>query len=234
MLRERDELVVELNRPAHRVMAQNPGGETDGTDLAASESFFENWEHDYPCFRTNRDYPLAAPMCDLLSQVLVTRSVDAIRQVPASNVVFRRSRKTETLNVSLSSAADEARPFVRELLQIVDPRCILLISSKAYELFVSYHCRADSVIPNDDPMIYTPNGRRPACIFRRARGFVDALRREVPLFMVGHPSKYSGRSEWRSVVANVHAELDQLGLAPIERTSALVPVPPLPAYGTTL
>jgi hypothetical protein len=62
-----------LHRFPLLVLGQNPGGETDGTDLVASESFFENWEHDFPCFWNDPNYTLASRMCDLLSQVLATR-----------------------------------------------------------------------------------------------------------------------------------------------------------------
>ena len=61
------------------VLGYNPGGETDGSDLSASKLFFENWEHDYLCFRAEPRYSLARPMCDLLSSALGTRSVNDLR-----------------------------------------------------------------------------------------------------------------------------------------------------------
>jgi hypothetical protein len=45
------------------VLGQNPGGETDGTDLVASETCFENWQHDFICSRSNPSYAMAGPMC---------------------------------------------------------------------------------------------------------------------------------------------------------------------------
>jgi hypothetical protein len=91
------------------VLGQNPGGETDGTDLTASEGYFENWEHHYLCFRSNPSYALAGPICALLAAVLQTTSVSVLRQVPATNVIFRRSRNTESLNLSPTKAAKSQR-----------------------------------------------------------------------------------------------------------------------------
>ena len=49
------------------VIGFNPGGETDGTDLNASESFYENWEHDYVDFRSyGNAYKLAGRAYDTL------------------------------------------------------------------------------------------------------------------------------------------------------------------------
>ena len=72
------------------VLGYNPGGKADGTDLAASVTYYEGWEHDYVSFRNDPRYGLAFPMCALLAAGLQTTSVDVLRQVPATNVVFRR------------------------------------------------------------------------------------------------------------------------------------------------
>jgi len=83
------------------VLGQNPGGETDDTDLAASATY-ELWEHDYLCFRFDPRFGAAGHMCKLLAAGLQTRSVDVLRQVPATNVIFRRSRDTESLKLALA------------------------------------------------------------------------------------------------------------------------------------
>ncbi len=216
------------------VLGQNPGGETDGTDLTASDSFFENWEHDYVCFRNTADYALARPMCELLSQALHTRSVDVLRQVPASNVIFRRSRNTERLNVPLSAAAKETKPFIAELVRFVNPRCILLISKTAYDIFVRYQCPTVTAIEDENSKITTPNGANNACIYLQARAYVEALSRDIPLLMIGHPSKYSSRTEWPSVITKLSAAFAALSISPIEGNAALVNVPRIPNYGTAV
>ena len=182
------------------VLGQNPGGETDGTDLAASETYFENWEHDYLCFRNNPRYALARPICALLAAALQTTSVNTLRQIPATNVIFRRSRNSESLNLSPAKAAAESAPALRNILAVVNPRAVLLIANTAYKLFKTFHCEPRSVEENAEPQVFTPNGKANACIFLSAQARVLGLNRTVPLFMVGHPSKYAGRTEWPQVV----------------------------------
>lgn len=215
------------------VLGQNPGGETDGTDLAASETFFENWEHDYLCFRNDPRYALARPICALLAAALQTSSVDTLRQVPATNVIFRRSRNTESLNLSPAKAAEESAPALRRLIEAVNPRAVLLIANTAYKLFKKFHCEPRSVEENEQPQVFTPNGNANACIFRCAQARVLGLNRTVPLFMVGHPSKFAGRNEWPQVVTALRQGFQECGLSPIEQ-SALVSVKPIQSYGTNV
>lgn len=213
------------------VLGQNPGGETDGTDLTASEAYFENWEHDYLCFRNDSRYALARPICALLAATLQTTSVSTLRQVPATNVIFRRSRNTGTLNLSPDKAAAESAPALHSILETVNPRAVLLISGTAYKLFKKFHCEPQSIKENTETQVFTPNGKANACIFLSAEARVLSLNRTVPLFMVGHPSKYAGRSEWSQVVEALGKELQECGVSPIEK-AALVSVKPIESYGT--
>lgn len=212
------------------VLGQNPGGETDGTDLAASETFFENWEHDYLCFRNDPSYALARPMCELLAAVLKTTSVNVLRQIPATNVIFRRSRNTESLGLSPTKAAEESAPALRSILESVNPRAVLLIANDAYKLFKKFHCDPESIRENAEPQIFTPNGKSNACIFLSAQARVLGLNRVIPLFMVGHPSKYARRDEWRQVAEALGQGLMQCGVSPIDKT-ALVSVKTIDSYG---
>jgi len=213
------------------VLGQNPGGETDGTDFAASETFFENWEHDYLCFRNNPSYALARPICALLAAALQTTSVNVLRQVPATNVIFRRSRNTESLNLSPAKAAAESAPALRSILEVVNPCAVLLIANTAYKLFKTFHCELQSIKESAEPQIFTPNGKANACIFLSAQARVLGLNRNVPLFMVGHPSKYAGRSEWPQVVESLSQGLRQCGVSPIDE-STLVSLKSIESYGT--
>jgi hypothetical protein len=207
-------------------LGQNPGGETDGTDLAASDTFFENWEHDYLCFRNDPRYAIARPICALLSAALQTKSVDTLRQVPATNVIFRRSRNTAALGSHLAPAAEESAPFLRKLLEAVNPQAILLIANTAYELFKRFHCEPGSIKENAAPKVFTPNGNNRACIFLTGKARVLGLGRALPLFMVGHPSKYAGRTEWQQVIHELGEGLRQCGHSPIPN-AALVSLTPL-------
>ena len=211
------------------VLGFNPGGEIDGSDLNASSSFYENWEHDYVDFRHHgKQYSLAGPAYDLLVQVLQTTSEDAIRRVPATNVIFRRSRRASALNLTARAAAHESAPVLAQILRAVDPAAILLLGSTAFRAFVGEHCDRGSLVVNaEPPEILGANGQHDACLFRSARAHVPALGRDVPLLMVGHPSKYAYQGLWREVVASVRAELVRLGVSPWsgERDPAAGPTP---------
>jgi uracil-DNA glycosylase len=198
------------------VLGLNPGGETDGTDLNASDGFYEHGEHDYVAFRHHgRQYSLAGPMCDLLAATLGTTSEDDLRRVPATNVIFRRSRNASQLNLSLRDAARESAPVLAKVLQAVDPRAILVLGGSAVDQFVAAHCAPGSVTPNTEVSeIRTPNGKSEASIFRSAQAHVTALGREVPLVVVGHPSKYATRTVWPDVVDAVRGEFQRTGIHP--------------------
>ncbi len=211
------------------VLGFNPGGEIDGTDLNASSSFYENWEHDYVDFRHHgKQYSLAGPAYDLLVQVLQTPSEDAIRRIPASNVIFRRSRHASALNLTAGAAAHESAPVLAQILRAVDPSAILLLGSTAFRAFVGEHCDRGSLVVNaEPPEVLGANGQHDACLFRSARAHVAALGRDVPLLMVGHPSKYAYQGLWREVVASLRAELVRIGVSPWsgERDPVFGPTP---------
>jgi len=196
------------------VLGQNPGGETDGTDLVASESYFENWEHDYVDFRNHPEYRLAGPMCELLEYALQTTSDDVLRRIPATNVAFRRSRNTDTLTTGVRASALETQSALSKIIQEVNPNLVLLISKTAYDWFVKIHCRRGTLVERLESRVFTPNGGNMACIFAEASAEVSVLGRQVKLVMVGHPSKYSPRSEWSEVLANTRQVFATQGLSP--------------------
>lgn len=213
------------------VIGLNPGGATDRANyFAASESFFENWEHDYPRFRNTPDYALAGPICHLLEEVLATKAVDALRQIPATNVIFRRSQKIDGLPITPREAAIEAKGALVRIIEEVDPRVILFISKTAYELFVKIYCLKGTLSEEASSKVHTPNGVSPACIFLRASGLVNCLHRSVDLLTIGHPSKYAERIEWPLVISALRSTLEELGISPISGTGALIPIPQLPQY----
>jgi len=216
------------------VLGLNPGGASDGPNLVASDSYFEQWEHDYPRFRETVGYALARPICQLLSTALATKSVDALRQVPATNVIFRRSKSINDLSTTQMAGAKEAKVAIERIIQVVDPLVILFISKTAYDLFTKIHCLRGTVSEEESSIIRTPNGVNSACIFLRARGFVNVVSRSVELLTVGHPSRYAVRGDWASVTSALRSTLEELGVSPIESAGVLVPIPHLPEYGETL
>lgn len=204
------------------VLGYNPGGETDGTDLNASDGFYEHWEHDYVRFRNTPRYKLARPMYDLLAWCLDTQSADVIKQIPATNVIFRRSRNTGRLSLSEREAVGESQPCLEEMLRVVGPKVILLVSNGAYRLFAREYCTRLRVDP--DSQVSTPNGRHMASLYRAANAQLTVAGRGVRLLCIAHPSKYAGRQEWRKVRELLREEFKRTGLNPIEATPYLHPV----------
>ena len=122
------------------VLGINPGGSpdnvhSDGVRLrndstkqgAASAGYYENNEHSM----LDCDWPENV-IVDLLSEVLGNR--EAVRnQVVKTNLTFRRSPGTDSFKsihgMTLSRAYEEAAPFIREILNIVQPKLVLLEGS---------------------------------------------------------------------------------------------------------
>jgi hypothetical protein len=116
----------------------------------------------------------------------------------------------------------------------VNPTAILLISKTACDLFVRFHCKSRSLVEDVESKIFTPNGKSDACIFISAQAQVLGLNRIVPLFMVGHPSKYASRSEWTQVVTALSQGLHRWNVSPIEKTGLLVHLKPIQSYGAVV
>jgi hypothetical protein len=179
------------------VLGYNPGGDPDHWDesLLASRSFYENNEHEY----VDCHYPLAVAMKAFLKSVLGFENDAQVRSVPKTNLIFRRSRSQDVLALRPAAALDEARPFVEQIICRVRPRAILFEGTVTLDQFEKLYCDSVSRFL-DGPSVTTPNGRNQAAIFRLDRAHVRCLDREVALIGLGHPSKYSGRVEWRQVV----------------------------------
>jgi len=203
------------------ILGQNPGGTIGKQYLSASTSYFENWEHDFVEFQNNNKYALAKPMCDLLHSVLQTNSDNIIRQIPFTNIIFRRSQNTEQLNTSLSKAVLETQPYLTKIIKYINPNNILFISKTAYDLFVKYYCKKGTICESQNKYVLTPNGRDNARIYSQGIGFVNCLDRNIRFYMVGHPSKYSSRKEWTLVTKYLLEEFITNNLSPMEKKEYL-------------
>lgn len=186
------------------VLGYNPGGEPGAANLmSASSSFFENWEHDYVRFRNNPRYSLAGPVYALLCRIIGTEDPNVIRQVPATNVIFRRSRNMDGM-AGGASLARESAATLQTILQVVDPQVVLLISKAAYNLFVRIHC--SGICDRCLDAVTTPNGTSPAVLYTHCTASLRANGKRIRLLCTGHPSKYSSRAEWSAVIERIRAD----------------------------
>jgi hypothetical protein len=214
------------------VLGHNPGGETDGTDLNASDGYYEAWEHDYVRFRYSPRYRLARPMCELLAWCLGTRSVNALQQVPVTNVIFRRSRDSGGLGVPRATAIAESKPCLEEMIRTVAPELVLLVSNGAYEIFTKHYCRG--MEPDLDDQILTPNGAHHARLYRSATARVEVIGQNVRLLCIAHPSKYSAGTQWPDALNLLRQEFVGAGLHPVESTPYLRPLGGLKGDGQSI
>jgi hypothetical protein len=146
---------------------------------------------------------MAGPVFSFLCQVLGTNEVRNIRQIPATNVGFRRSQNTNGINPR--TLAREASSTLKQLLVIVDPALVLFLSKGAFDTFQQLHC--DQVADRCDDGVFTRNGRSPAEIYTHCTATLACTGKRIRLVSVGHPSKYAGRSEWPRVVERVRLEM---------------------------
>lgn len=189
------------------VIGYNPGGDPDHWDesLLASRSFYENDEHEY----VDCHYPLAVAMRSFLTTVLGLRSVEQVRTVPKTNLIFRRSRSQESLGLRPAEALEEARPFVEQIIERVQPCAIFFEGTVTLDQFERLYTEDVSRF-RDGPPVTTPNGRNHATIFRLDDGHVRCLGRRVTLIGLGHPSKYSSRAEWHQVIARARTVISEI------------------------
>ena len=131
----------------------------------------------------------------------------------------------------MKNAAAETVPFLAEIIKYVNPKVIVLISKGAYDAFLTHHCEPRRTRKRVEATVFTPNGRGKACIYQASTCFVRPLKRAVELLMVGHPSKYARRVEWREVTRHVSIQFEDLHLRPLANGDHLVSLPNLPAYG---
>jgi uracil-DNA glycosylase len=158
-------------------------------------------------------------MMYLLSVTLDTKSANTLRQIPATNIIFRRSQSSDNLNLSISRAFTEARPYLQELIQIVTPKVILFISKTAYNQFKKKLC-AD-VREDHEYEVKTPNGKNHVTLFISATGYLPCLSRNIRLLTVCHPSKYASRTEWSQALKILQDEFRTLGLSPLDPHPAI-------------
>ncbi len=195
-----------IQRSALLILGWNPGGNPATWDESqlASNSFYENGEHEY----VDCHYKLALAMRGFLMASLGLSTPQEIRSIPKSNLIFRRSTGQGSLSLSARAALDECRPFVQELVSRVSPSHIILEGMTTLDEFGASYCSEVSR-DVDGASVVTPNGARKARIYRADSAVVRCLDRRVTLVGVGHPSKFAGRREWKEVVQRAKGLLSE-------------------------
>lgn len=195
------------------VLGINPGGDPadvypDGVRLrrgkgrgAASASYYKHNEHCMlDCdWSENRIVPL-------LASLLGDR--EAIRnKVVKTNLAFRRSpnvREFERVHngMALSDAYKEAQPFLREIIGIVQPKLVILESSRAEFLPTFKGCAgATESAPVGDPDSAPKIGN--ITVFRAERATIPNVAGQVLIVQLPHPSRFHWTYERMDVAGRV-------------------------------
>ena len=130
------------------VLGQNPGGvpaetSSDGTRQAghriasASAGWFENGEHDV----LDCAWPENNGLKRLLLPLVQSDSIRFRSEIVKTNLAFRRSVKVR--DISFDQAIAESRPFIEQILRIVDPRLIIL-TGVPLSKFVDHHTQTST------------------------------------------------------------------------------------------
>jgi len=187
------------------VLGFNPGGNPEKWDDAvlASRSLYENGEHEY----VDCEYPLAKAMRTFLYSTLSLTDINQIRKIPKTNLIFRRSSSQDTLKCPKLEALLEAKPFIEEMLQRVQPLVIIFEGMETLKKFRQLYCTTVTSQKDNNPLT-TPNGRNNARIFETNFAKVTCLTQRILLIGIGHPSKYALRAEWSNVLTRSKEQIE--------------------------
>lgn len=104
------------------VIGLNPGGDPEEPHTLQSASlFYEASEHDY----VDCNYVLAKRMRRFLAQSGLAPSVEGVRSIPKTNVVFHRSRKADEIG-DWNPLLAASKPHVRAILEHVKPETLVV------------------------------------------------------------------------------------------------------------
>ena len=204
------------------VLGINPGGHPenvypDGVRLrsgpgrgAASTGYYENNEHcmldcDWP---ENRIVPL-------LASLLGDR--ESIRdKVVKTNLAFRRApnvREFERVHpgMTILDAYEEAQPFIREIIGIVQPRLVILESGKKEFLPTFKRCAGTTrSTPLGDSKAAPKIGN--ITVFRAERAMIPNVSWQVSVVQIPHPSRFHWTYERVDVVGRIRRLLPSKAL----------------------
>jgi hypothetical protein len=188
------------------ILGWNPGGDPKdpSTVLRASDGWYENDEHEY----VDSHYTIALAMRAFLVDILRLESPEPIRRLPKSNITFRRSPDAASLGMPTRQALIEARPFLREILDRVQPSVLVLEGKQTSDAFRRHYC-TDEWNPGPEAPVTSPNGLHKATIFSTSRTTLAHSRQPVTTINLGHPSRYGRRADWQKVVTAARSVMDR-------------------------
>lgn len=194
------------------VIGINPGGRTDGTHQLASQTFYEDWSHEY----VDEHYRIATVMRGSLMQALGAETAEELRGVPKTNSFFQRAVGTSHLTAGeIGRHVELCAPFVREMLEYVAPDALVLEGSAARDMVVQHQCASVVEFPEDE--VWGDRRGRRNRFFRRERATLLATGKDVDLLTLGHPSHFGHLPPWRAAVDALRSRLGRGYLPPVPK-----------------
>lgn len=186
----------QVNPSPIMILGYNPGGNPEGWDESklASTSFYEHREHEYVDCR----YRIALVMSEFLEKVLDIEK-ECIREIPKTNLIFRRSVSANDLNIGKSDAIDEAKPILNQILKRVEPKVVICEGLHTLRNFGKHYCTVHCE-KIDGESVGVCNGKHIAQIYKADLAFLSSTGKYVKLLGIGHPSRFGGRPEWSKVI----------------------------------
>ena len=207
------------------VIGIKPGGRRDGSHLLASQSFYEDWSHEY----VDMNYRIASVMRPTLMRALGTTDADDLRAVPKTNCFFHRAVGTDDLTAAqVRDYAELCAPFLASMLTVVNPKAVVLEGNAARDLFVRHQC--DHVSGVDGSKILGMRRGSMNTFFRAEKAILHSTGEEVQLLTLGHPSQFGHLPEWEDATASLRTYLgpsylpDKAGVRLPQRSIAAAPL----------
>jgi hypothetical protein len=160
------------------VLGANPGGSSSNftyVDVTLGQ-------HEY----IEGHGPTSQNFGKLLLSSLDANSMEGIRGVVGTNVIWRRSPHMAELKMTPREAARETSQHLRKVIQYVAPQIVIFGGKSALDLFIASH-GADIVESGDALM--GPNGSNSALYFGHYRIKLSYSSNVIDAFVVLHPCK---------------------------------------------
>jgi hypothetical protein len=166
-----------LRRSKLLMINANPGGTPDNynvVDVMAGE-------HEYIEGRASG--PTTRNGAEMLQYIANSANLESIRGVQVLNRFFRRSRQRPDVRTE-TAYMQEARPFLIEMINYIEPDAILFGGDAGVSLFATAHGGS----ARGGRSLKGPNGSSEATYFREYELRLPYYR-SIPAFGVYHPSK---------------------------------------------
>ena len=166
-----------LARSGILVMNANPGGTPDNYNIVR----VMEGEHEY--VEGRHSGPTTRNASELLLNIMDSNDPEDLRKTQVLNRFFRRSPQRPETSTEQAYMA-EARPFVAELIEFIQPRALLFGGDAGVALFAQAHGGTFQI----GNSIMGPNGRSEAVYFREYELKLPYYP-AVPAYGIYHPSK---------------------------------------------